>query len=598
MPLQTGINPTNATNSQPTVPIKSTSSDPIVSDPSDSRPQTNLSIKNAVSDLSGILSEIANMQDSSINSLSPELQQLVQDILQNSFSLDKTLAQSLGDTLQIRRYTFDQLATLGKFLTQLGDLMENGDFTELPTDIKTILTSFRSLTAQTGDMPTTVDLVKTAFKLLNGQDFSELPDTLKQLLKSNDSSVEINTPINQPLQSLKNALTALFKDDALITFTKPTATTEQSADNTETAARQSIDSSSPSDITPAIKDSRPIVSAHSSDNIATNTATDKSTSATSIIENTTSISKENVSAPPSVIETNSSVLKENNATIPTGEILKQAAAIKANINTSIIADATTSQVLDTPAVVNSQMPLLPDLFNNTPQSINALRELGQLALQNNELTSTDITLIKNFINGTQTTLPDNQAAQLQKVLQVITTNMPGLITQATDKQGLPNLAKLWAFIQLSDISTINETGAESLKQSGKDINDFSKIMNNSFSTGSATALTQKSLDFIIPIFFDEQKSYPAYINIYDDKHKGSNSDEEQHETWFRVCCLTENAGAVEIVLRLYNKQQLNIRLAFSNGNTAIAFEDYLPELRTYLHKTKLVLTELKIGAID
>ena len=144
MPLQTGINPTNATNSQPTVPIKSTSSDPIVSDPSDSRPQTNLSIKNAVSDLSGILSEIANMQDSSISSLSPELQQLVQDILQNSFSLDKTLAQSLGDTLQIRRYTFDQLATLGKFLTQLGDLMENGDFTELPTDIKTILTSFRS----------------------------------------------------------------------------------------------------------------------------------------------------------------------------------------------------------------------------------------------------------------------------------------------------------------------------------------------------------------------------------------------------------------------------------------------------------------------
>ncbi|WP_196605615.1 flagellar hook-length control protein FliK [Pectinatus haikarae] len=617
MPIQSGINPTNTANQQPTGPVdKKTASAQAVGDASGSSPQTNVAIKNAVTDLSKVLSDIIGAQNINTDDLSPEIQKLVQQLLQDAFSIDKTLAQGLGDALQARRYAFDQLASLGKMLSQLGELMENGDYTGLPDNIKVLLNNFRSLLTQENQYPSMVDMSKTAFNLLNNKDDSELPETLQTLVKTQpaDTAGAENTSntgdkragVNDNVRLLKNILDTFFKSDA-------------AAGGKGTGGKPSVDS--------------PVQQAVSAKVINTGTAEDsgeKLQSARAKMGNDAGLagtekntvpqypsgggraSTQPAAERPTVIQNGRVIAEDTAETAAAGQKISNAvdSAVSSAASEppdmknmlqqpfSVATKAAATQMTQGSNIPIQQEISVPDFMNNTAQSMSALRDLGQLLLQNKQLSSADTALLKDFVNGNQQILSPKDAEQLQKVMQVVEGNIPGVVSQAAARNNVPNLPKLWAFVQLSDISTINDADASSLKRAGENVSDFAKVMGQSFPTDSTSSAAQKSLDFILPIFLDERKSYPAYINVYNEGHRNSETGEEQYETWFRVCCLTENAGAVEIVLRLYNKQQLNVRLSFSSEDTAVSFENYLPELRSYLHESKLNLTELKIGTIE
>ncbi|WP_196594295.1 hypothetical protein [Pectinatus sottacetonis] len=607
MPIQPQINAANPTQKPTTSePVdKSNSTQETIDTSSGFRPQTDVSIRSAITDLSKILSEITSTQNNNIEDLPPEIQKLIQDILQNSFSLDKTLSQGLSDTIQAKRYAFDELALLGKFLTQLGDLIENNNFNGLPADIKTLLSNFRSLISEDPQMPNTVDLLKTSFNLLNGKTVKDLPPALKNLLSSTPSdNQELSSPLNKNMQTLKNLLETLFKQNPHTTVTAANSGSDNSAKQNSSSISTGASAASATThtvlpekiISPAIHNKQPALE---------NNVKPK-TSVLSELSPDTTISKNQagIETTPTQTNTRSIPLNEKQNIISTEkqtDTTSTAVKGKTSATPELPANntgkaAVSQQNTSTNITGQSKSPLLSYTINNTPQSLHTLQEMGNLVLKSNTLTPQDTELLKQFVNNTD--FPLENIKQLQKALQVVEQNIPGVISEAANEQELPNLPKLWTFVQLSDISTINTTHAETLKQTGKDIEDFSKIMNHSFSSSSTVSSTQKSLDFILPVFLDEHKSYPTYVNVYNEGHKNTANGETQYETWLRVCCLTENAGAVEVILRLYNKQNLNIRLAFSNENTALSFEDYLPDLRAYLHKSKLTLTELKIGAID
>lgn len=604
MPIQPGINPANAASQQPTGPIDKRNVSAQTADVSGALPQTDVTIKNAVGDLAGILSEITSTQNGNIEDMSPEIQKLVQQILQESFSVDKTLAQSLGDTLQARRYAFDQLASLGKMLSQLGELAENGSYTGLPDNVKTLLNNFRSVLTQNNQYPSTVDLLKTAFNLLNDKAVADLPEPLQKLaniyLPNNDASATAKVGTtngmqgnqNNNIQVLKNILNTFFTDDTARAYDNKNVIGRQATPTSTEPSSQTTVLTPP--LTAENKGGEQNVSLKPNTNAGADTAAQQG--ATGAQEKSVAVAAKG-SVPESTAPTANIVAAQKKAV--GNEAILPANAAKTAQN--IVQQGQPSGVgtgTGEPMASSSMLAAqLPDFINNTAKSVGSLRDLGQLLLQNVELSAQDKLLLRNFVNDSQQLLSPKDAAQLQKVMQVVENNIPGIVLQAAAKHNMPNLAKLWAFVQLSDISTIDDKAA-SLKQAGDNVSSFTKMMNNSFPTDSSAVLSQKSLDFILPVFLDEQKSYPAYVNIYNEGHHNQETGEEQYETWFRVCCLTENVGAVEIVLRLYNKQQLNVRLSFSSKDTAVSFEDYLPKLRSYLHSTKLNLTELKIGTID
>jgi hypothetical protein len=69
------------------------------------------------------------------------------------------------------------------------------------------------------------------------------------------------------------------------------------------------------------------------------------------------------------------------------------------------------------------------------------------------------------------------------------------------------------------------------------------------------------------------------------------------ETWLRLCVLTDNIGAVELTCRVYQENQLDMRLFFSNTESANEFRSQTEALRSSLRDSTLRLKELKIGAV-
>ncbi len=146
--------------------------------------QTNVNINNSVEDMAGILAKVASTETMAENQLPQELQKMIQTMMQNSFSLDATLAQGVGSSLESQRFTLEQLNTLSRMLTQLGTMAEQGSTAPLSDSLQTLLSSLKTLDGADGKILNPVNLNKLAFQLLDSKEFSSLDPQLQQLLTS------------------------------------------------------------------------------------------------------------------------------------------------------------------------------------------------------------------------------------------------------------------------------------------------------------------------------------------------------------------------------------------------------------------------------
>ena len=89
-------------------------------------PKTNVSIKNAVDDMAGVLAKISSNQAEAVDKMPEDLQKVIQNVLKQAFALNESLGQGLGSTLESQRFSMDQLGTLSRMLLQLGNMAEKG----------------------------------------------------------------------------------------------------------------------------------------------------------------------------------------------------------------------------------------------------------------------------------------------------------------------------------------------------------------------------------------------------------------------------------------------------------------------------------------
>ena len=235
------------------------------------------------------------------------------------------------------------------------------------------------------------------------------------------------------------------------------------------------------------------------------------------------------------------------------------------------------------------------------QVANALKDAGQLILKNAELSPKDTELLTNFINKSQGELSQQDAKQLNLLLRTIQSNIPASIQQAGQRMGVDELPKLWAFMQLCDLSQLKKMKGHHYRSASKEINNFVNSMKGSMhSEGSFKADGQKSISFMMPLYLGDGtvQSYPAYVHIYDEPPHEDERGIMRKDTWFRVCVLTESIGAVDVVCRLYEGNNLNLRVMFSDKESVNEFSEYLPDIRKALYDTPINLTDLKIGTVN
>lgn len=658
-------NATNLTNVSSVQPTKPVSNEPVERKIGDSasgskfQPQTNVNIKSAVKDITELLSKVSSTETMTENTLPQELQKLVQNMMKNTFSLENTLAQGMGSSMESQRFSLEQLTTLARMLTQLGAVAEQGKASALPEALQTLLSNLKNLDGADGKLLDTVNLNKLAFGLLDKKTVESLPVELQLLLGNFNGQQSVALPAQ------KSETFAFLKQ--LVDYFMPAANAKEAslgsdpeqqpgnarADAAPTMPQAGADATGRKNTeqtsqSALMEDSSEAASqnAGAKNAAATNTASKSAGNETMLFKDakipTNASSQGTMELPENGdVKTNTPSLpgqdtafqqkKDGEISLPAQSQKMQQDAASGQVNkqqtgetTQNTANASTSQAtgqemtdsaksqqqqqqMGNPAQQvaaksntspNNPMTAPSGNLQNTEQTMDTLKSLATLLLKDQTMSEQDTTLLKAFVNGKQQLLSEPEAKQLQLLIRLSEKNIPASIQQAAQKENLPNLPKLWSFVQLCDLAEVKDMQAQQLKSAGKSISDFATVLRQSMPNENTTVENQRSLSFMMPLYMGEnEKSYPTYVHVYDEKKKNNETGIEAKETWLRLCLLTENIGAVEMVFRLYEQQNLNIRLSFSDEAAVKSFTDYIPEVKASMEDSSLVLTDLKVSAI-
>ena len=324
-------------------------------------------------------------------------------------------------------------------------------------------------------------------------------------------------------------------------------------------------------------------------------ATNAQTSALSDKESGAVMSKQGEAQIP----TGNKVAPEAGARTPTNPE-GQAQTAKANMQGETAAQSARVQQtaqMRSPEVQSTIPQFVTQTMENTPQTMNVLRSLAQSLLQNENLSQREALLLQNFVNGRGQTLNEADAKQLQQLIRLTQQNIPGTVRQAAFEQQMPDLPRLWAFMQMADIVKTRKMTAEQYKRAGRDVAALALTMRSAFEGENAAPQPgQRSMNFVMPLFMGTSE-YPAYIHVYDESHQDEETERVKKETWLRICVLTDNIGTVELINRIYEENHVDMRLYFSDADAAWEFRKVLDEIRESTDGTSLVIEGIQIGAI-
>ena len=634
--------------------------------------KTDVKFTNSVDNMSAVLDKIANSRLGAEAVLPKQLQEMINNVVRNAFSLENSLGEGLGSAMASERYSAEQLTILGRIFQQLGNMAEAnavsasqltggqaggsvmaGELTDvlqlMMANIKNIIGE-SALSGNTGDLEL-VQLNKLAFQLLNSGNAEGLPEDLARLLQQLSGQLASFGQAGAA-SGQGNGDTGIMKQLIDVLFPKPLSgnAADTAAGNTAPggASAGSMAGSNVSQGNAAggsvmagsgnagaaggasgqvAGENQPLQQNGQGANTAPGVSQNSAASGGqgTLAANTAQGQPVANAAPGQTAGNNASEMQQN-AAGRAGQAADKAdnsqgsqqIARNGNGQSFASAHSRAAELENNPLFrqifsrygytqetgvvknpVQQAQQSQPQLANNQ-QTVAAFKDMAQLLLKDSSLTAKDAQLLKDFVNGSQEALSQQDAKQLNLLLRMVQGNIPAAIQQAGQQQGMEGLPKLWAFLQLAELGTLKNIKARDLKNASKEIKTMLSSMKGAVSSeGSYKADGQKSISFVMPLYIGEnEQSYPAYVNLY---HEPPHEDERgrlRKDTWFRVCVLTENIGAVDIVCQLYEGNNLNLRVRFSDQEAVPAFSEYLPDIRKALYDTSVHLNDLKVGTVN
>lgn len=624
--------------------------------------QTDVKFTNSVDNMSAVLEKISTAKLGNDNGLPQQLREMINNIVTKAFSLESSLGEGLGSAMGSERYSVEQLTSLGRIFQQLGNMAEanavagqvSGETTAgqlsdalqiMMANVKTLLAN-NALGGNTADLEL-VQLTKLAFQVLNNGNTGNMPQKLEALLQMLAGQQMGQTPAGGTASQTTDKL---WQNTASQTVSSGNGVVSQTVSSDNGGISQAVSNGNGSvgqshaqerTVKQLVDLLFPKLSANNSSQAPANPQPSQGQSASNTAgqnpqmntagtaESATvgaKASQTNVSS-ETIIKTGSQSTGQTNVVTsetpaktgaqPAGEniqqnqqnqqagvspkVLHQAAELENNpLFKQIFSRYGYSQetgVVRQPAqTAQQEIPQLP----NNQQVVDSFRNLAELLLKDSNLTAKDMALLKNFVNSSQTQLSQQDAKQLNLLIKMVQSNVPAAIQQAGQQPGMEGLPKLWAFLQLADLGSLKDLKAKDFKNANKEIKTVVSSLKSSISSeGSYQADGQKSISFVMPLYIGEGgHSYPAYINLYDEPEHEDECGRKRKDTWFRVCVLTDNIGAVDIVCQLFEGNNLNLRINFSDNEIVKDFGEYLPDIRKALYDTSIHLNDLRVGTVN
>lgn len=613
--------------------------------------QTDVKFTNSVDNMSAVLEKISTAKLGNDNGLPQQLREMINNVVTKAFSLESSLGEGLGSAMASERYSVEQLTSLGRIFQQLGNMAEanavagqvSGETTagQLSDALQTMMANVKTLLANnalggnTADLEL-VQLTKLAFQVLNNGNIGNMPQKLEALLQmlagqqmgqtseggtasqttdklwQNTASQTVsngNGAVNQTVSngngavSQSNAQEGTVKKLVDLLFPKLSANnSSQAPANPQPSQGQSASNTAgqnPQMNTAGTAESATVGAKASQTNVSSETIIKTGSQSTGQTNVVTSETPAKTGAQPA--GENIQQNQQNQQAGVSPKVLHQAAELENNplfkqIFSRYGYSQETGVVRQPTQTAQQEIPQLP----NNQQVVDSFRNLAELLLKDSNLTTKDMTLLRNFVNSSQTQLSQQDAKQLNLLLKMVQSNVPAAIQQAGQQPGMEGLPKLWAFLQLADLGSLKDLKAKDFKNANKEIKTVVSSLKSSISSeGSYQADGQKSISFVMPLYIGEGgHSYPAYINLYDEPEHEDECGRKRKDTWFRVCVLTDNIGAVDIVCQLFEGNNLNLRINFSDNEIVKDFGEYLPDIRKALYDTSIHLNDLRVGTVN
>ena len=569
------------------------------------QPQTPISFGSSVQIMLEVLSNLSTATQKSLNSLPPELQKQLMDILQNGFASTNNLEQGLANLLQGQKASIDQTNILSKLLKILSNIaaqnqVEGNAVTAednlLSPQLKTLLSNLKQIDNQDGKFFNAVNISKLATKLLENN--KEVPNVLKQNFSMGENNLAENELAKKLPPDLKAVLKALVSPSNEKNFVQ----TQQSG--VVLAEEQSLSFTAKETV------SQPIVKEVEQDSLKNNTVLSESTEPELVVP-TKNEAGNDVKQQQSANSKNSNdatLLTDNKDNVETNQLFSDKSNKELPPEKNIFkltpeqekAIKQPGQTVGEPTQ-NENISLSKNFgFVLEPKELtNVLKNLAQQLLTTKTISPEQEVALKQFLNNKAQLKPE-EVEQFNKLLKLCEDFTPLSIKQAAVKNKAEDLPKLWIMAQLSDLAEVADLPAEQLKAAAKSLHDFSTILRSALQNENEVGNNQKSMSFMLPLYMGEnEQNYPAYFHIYHEKENGKNPyANQEYETWLRICLLTENIGAVEIVFRLYENDKLNLRIALAEDEFVKDFNENFSQVQTALTEMPFNLTEVKVFKIS
>lgn len=631
------------------------------------RPQTNVSIENAIEDMAGILSKISTAEMENVEKMPADLQKVIENVMKQAFSFDETLGSGLGSTMESQRFSMEQLTSVARTLLQMGALAEKGYDVNISDGLQSLLTKLKAAVTQEpgGQALEPVLILKAAFGLINGKEMESLPQALQQIIASMQSGGGQNAAQTSPesmafLQKLVQYFMPRGADAAMLNAAQQAVqsqTAQQTAQgampqamvggqaaaegqmaNGQTALPGGAGTASQEQTAAGAQNGQALPNGQSAlqgqpaaqgqaagtaagqtgaqpaqgqgtANLANGTG---STNASTMPNGANASNPSNPSNTTSMTNAANGQAAPNPANTAEGNVASQeqhAGAEAGRADAQVQQQAAqaarqgTQPMVQDPASTMTMTAreakefLMSQPIQNTQEAMQTMKQLARAFLARGEISPADAQALQSFADSGNAALPPKEARQLETLLRVVQQNIPATIQQAAVQQNIPELPRLWAFMQLSDLAVTKRLSGRQLKKAAKDIAEFIFSMRGSMEGDHAVQQGQRSMNFMMPMYLGEnEKSYPAYIHVYDETQEDKETGIPKKETWLRLCVLTENLGAVELTCRVYEHEHLDMRIIFANQEASQEFRSYVPELRRSMRGSKLKLEDVAIGA--
>ena len=569
------------------------------------QPQTPISFGSSVQIMLEVLSNLSTATQKSLNSLPPELQKQLMDILQNGFASTNNLEQGLANLLQGQKASIDQTNILSKLLKILSNIaaqnqVEGNAVTAednlLSPQLKTLLSNLKQIDNQDGKFFNAVNISKLATKLLDNN--KEVPNVLKQNFSMGENNLAENELAKKLPPDLKAVLKALVSPSNEKNFVQ----TQQSG--VVLAEEQSLSFTAKETV------SQPIVKEVEQNSLKNNTVLSESTEPELVVP-TKNEAGNDVKQQQSANSKNSNdatLLTDNKDNVQTNQLFsdKSNKGLPPEKNIFKLTPEQEGAIKQPGQTVgeptqNENISLSKNFgFVLDPKELtNVLKNLAQQLLTTKTISPEQEVALKQFLNNKAQLKPE-EVEQFNKLLKLCEDFTPLSIKQAAVKNKAEDLPKLWIMAQLSDLAEVADLPAEQLKAAAKSLHDFSTILRSALQNENEVGNNQKSMSFMLPLYMGEnEQNYPAYFHIYHEKENGKNPyANQEYETWLRICLLTENIGAVEIVFRLYENDKLNLRIALAEDEFVKDFNENFSQVQTALTEMPFNLTEVKVFKIS